>query len=277
MAATSRETLVIIGSGPAAWTAALYAARADLRPLVFEGEPTRDMIPGGQLMWTTDIENYPGFPEGLGGQELMQRMRDQATRFGARVVTENIESVDFSRRPFELVKSDGVRLEAMAVIVATGARPYRPGDVDFSHPRIFDSDTILDLPETPRSISIQVQMPDTAFDTTRFPRFRSTAFPPMLSTRCCTARGRSRSWSTAISTCSTSRRTRKAPRSRLTSSIAPRYANRGRSAIMPPGTGHGPDCGVRCSMAGGRSWRRVCTPWTAGRGRSWRSAGRPTE
>jgi len=122
MAATSRETLVIIGSGPAAWTAALYAARADLRPLVFEGEPTRDMIPGGQLMWTTDIENYPGFPEGLGGQDLMQRMRDQATRFGARVVTENIESVDFSRRPFELVKSDGVRLEAMAVIVATGAR-----------------------------------------------------------------------------------------------------------------------------------------------------------
>ncbi|HUF11953.1 MAG TPA: thioredoxin-disulfide reductase [Longimicrobiales bacterium] len=122
MATSTRETLVIIGSGPAAWTAALYAARADLRPLVYEGEPSRDMIPGGQLMWTTDIENYPGFPEGLGGQELMQRMRDQALHFGTRVVTENIDTADLSVYPFRLVASAGAVVEAAAVIVATGAR-----------------------------------------------------------------------------------------------------------------------------------------------------------
>lgn len=122
MATSTRETLVIIGSGPAAWTAALYAARADLRPLVYEGEPSRDMIPGGQLMWTTDIENYPGFPEGLGGQELMQRMRDQALRFGTRVVTENIDTVDLSVYPFRLVASAGAGVESASLIVATGAR-----------------------------------------------------------------------------------------------------------------------------------------------------------
>ncbi|HEX6587662.1 MAG TPA: thioredoxin-disulfide reductase [Longimicrobiales bacterium] len=122
MARTTRETLVIIGSGPAAWTAALYAARADLKPIVYEGEPSRDMIPGGQLMWTTDIENYPGFPEPLGGQELMQRMRDQTTGFGTRVVTENITSVDLSSHPFRLETSGGDTVLAAAVIVATGAR-----------------------------------------------------------------------------------------------------------------------------------------------------------
>src|SRR5690606_2570959 len=68
------ENLVISGSGPAAWTAAIYAARAQLNPVVYEGEPSRDMIPGGQLMWTTDIENYPGFPQGVSGQDLMERM-----------------------------------------------------------------------------------------------------------------------------------------------------------------------------------------------------------
>ena len=122
MARTIRETLVIIGSGPAAWTAALYAARADLKPLVFEGEPSRDMIPGGQLMWTTDIENYPGFPEPLGGQELMQRMRDHAMGFGTRVVTETITDVDFGGRPFRLETSGGDVVLAAAVIIATGAR-----------------------------------------------------------------------------------------------------------------------------------------------------------
>lgn len=122
MSAKSPEALVIIGSGPAAWTAALYAARADLKPVVYEGEPSRDMIPGGQLMWTTDIENYPGFPDGLGGQDLMQRMRDQATNFGTRVITENIASVDFSGRPFRLETSGGATVEAKSVIVATGAR-----------------------------------------------------------------------------------------------------------------------------------------------------------
>ena len=116
------ETLVIIGSGPAAWTAATYAARARLEPVVYEGEPTRDMIPGGQLMWTTDIENYPGFPEGVGGQELMERMKEQAVRFGTRVVGESIASVDFSTRPFTLRPSWSEEIRAHAVIVATGAR-----------------------------------------------------------------------------------------------------------------------------------------------------------
>jgi thioredoxin reductase (NADPH) len=116
------ETVAIIGSGPAAWTAAIYAARADLSPIVFEGEPSREMIPGGQLMFTTDIENFPGFPDGIGGIEIMQRMRDQAVRFGTRVVSENIVSVDFVRRPFVLRPSVGAPVTAHAVIVATGAR-----------------------------------------------------------------------------------------------------------------------------------------------------------
>ena len=116
------ETLVIIGSGPAAWTAAVYAARANLNPVVYEGEPSREMIPGGQLMYTTDIENFPGFPDPVGGQELMERMKEQALRFGTRVVGENIASVDFSRRPFRLKPSWSDEITAQAVIVATGAR-----------------------------------------------------------------------------------------------------------------------------------------------------------
>ncbi|HUE95507.1 MAG TPA: thioredoxin-disulfide reductase [Longimicrobiaceae bacterium] len=116
------ENLVIIGSGPAAWTAAIYAARANLDPLVFEGEPSREMIPGGQLMWTTDIENFPGFPDGVGGQDLMDRMKAQATRFGTRVVGENIASVDFSVRPFRLKPSWSDAVTASTVIIATGAR-----------------------------------------------------------------------------------------------------------------------------------------------------------
>lgn len=116
------ETLVIIGSGPAAWTAAIYAARANLDPVVYEGEPSREMIPGGQLMWTTDIDNFPGFPEGVDGQGLMERMKAQAVRFGTRVVSENIASVDFSQRPFTLRPSWSEPVQAQAVIVATGAR-----------------------------------------------------------------------------------------------------------------------------------------------------------
>lgn len=116
------ENLVIIGSGPAAWTAAIYAARANLDPLVLEGEPSREMIPGGQLMYTTDIENFPGFPEGVSGTDLMARMREQAVKFGTRVITENIASVDFSVRPFRLQPSWSDEVRAKAVIVATGAR-----------------------------------------------------------------------------------------------------------------------------------------------------------
>ncbi|MDZ4259567.1 MAG: thioredoxin-disulfide reductase [Gemmatimonadales bacterium] len=116
------ENVVIIGSGPAAWTAAIYAARANLHPLVYEGEPSPEMIPGGQLMWTTDIDNFPGFPEGIGGQEIMGRMRDQAIRFGTRVVSEAIASVDFAERPFTLKPTYTDPITAHAVIVATGAR-----------------------------------------------------------------------------------------------------------------------------------------------------------
>jgi thioredoxin reductase (NADPH) len=116
------ETLVIIGSGPAAWTAAVYASRANLDPLVIEGEPSRDMIPGGQLMYTTDIENFPGFPEGVDGQELMMKMKAQAERFGTRTMMENVASVDFSTYPFVLRPSYSAEVRAKAVIVATGAR-----------------------------------------------------------------------------------------------------------------------------------------------------------
>ena len=116
------ETLVIIGSGPAAWTAAVYAARANLDPLVIKGAPSREMIPGGQLMFTTEIENFPGFPEGIDGQELMQRMKDQALRFGTRTLGDDVASVDFSQRPFVLRPAWSPEVRTHAVIVATGAR-----------------------------------------------------------------------------------------------------------------------------------------------------------
>lgn len=117
-----REKLVIIGSGPAAWTAAVYAARAELEPIVYEGEPSREMIPGGQLMYTTEVENYPGFPDGVTGPEMMEAFKNQAMRFGTRAVMENIASVDFSQRPFTLKPSYSDPIQADAVIVATGAR-----------------------------------------------------------------------------------------------------------------------------------------------------------
>ena len=116
------ENLVIIGSGPAAWTAAVYAARANLDPVVYEGEPSREMIPGGQLMYTTEVENFPGFPEGVDGQELMGHMRRQAERFGTRIVGENIATVEFGEYPFRLKPSWSEEIRARAVIVATGAQ-----------------------------------------------------------------------------------------------------------------------------------------------------------
>lgn len=115
------ENLVVIGSGPAAWTAALYAARADLDPLVLEGEPRGIMLPGGQLMITTEVENYPGFPDGVTGPELMQKMKAQAERFGTRFKMEMVEKVDFQNRPFQVTTSSGDEYRAHAVIVATGA------------------------------------------------------------------------------------------------------------------------------------------------------------
>ena len=117
----STENVVIIGSGPAAWTAAIYAARANLNPLVFEGAGSRTMIPGGQLMFTTDVENYPGFPEGVSGIDMMLDFKKQALRFDTRVFTEDIVEVDFSNRPFLLRSSGGQEVRGETVIVATGA------------------------------------------------------------------------------------------------------------------------------------------------------------
>lgn len=116
-----KERLVIIGSGPAAWTAAIYAARANLEPLVFEGAGSRTMIPGGQLMFTTDVENYPGFPDAVTGQDMMASFKKQAERFGTRVITEDILRVDFDTYPRVLYTSGGTEVQADAVIVATGA------------------------------------------------------------------------------------------------------------------------------------------------------------
>ncbi|MEE8452319.1 MAG: thioredoxin-disulfide reductase [Thermoguttaceae bacterium] len=146
------EKVIIIGSGPAGWTAAIYCARAALEPLLFEGAITYEnqmagTLPLGQLALTTEVENYPGFPagdleayldgaivkekrqimgphgkEGVSGPELMELMRQQAVNFGTRVITEDIVEVDFDARPFELTTAEGKTHEASAVIVATGAR-----------------------------------------------------------------------------------------------------------------------------------------------------------
>jgi thioredoxin reductase (NADPH) len=146
------ERVVIIGSGPAGWSAAIYAARAELVPLVYEGAITEEnrvagTLPLGQLNLTTEVENYPGFPagdvegyldsaipvelrrnmaphsrHGISGPELMELMRQQAKNFGTRIVTDDIVKVDFKRHPFELVSREGQTVKALSVIVATGAR-----------------------------------------------------------------------------------------------------------------------------------------------------------
>jgi thioredoxin reductase (NADPH) len=146
------ENVVIIGSGPAGWTAAIYAARAELQPLVFEGAITEanrmdGTLPLGQLALTTEVENYPGFPfgdlgayldssieksirqtmaphakEGVSGPELMELQRQQAVNFGTRIITDDIVKVDFSQHPFRLHASDDSVTEALSVIIATGAR-----------------------------------------------------------------------------------------------------------------------------------------------------------
>lgn len=114
------EKVVIIGSGPAGYTAALYTARANLEPLVFEGEPSKDILPGGQLMTTTEVENYPGYPEGVTGPQMMDDFKKQAARFGARFVYKTVTAVDFSKRPFKVMSGEET-FEAKAVIIATGA------------------------------------------------------------------------------------------------------------------------------------------------------------
>ena len=143
MSADNIEKVTIIGSGPAGWTAAIYAARANLGPLVFPGRATgKDLLPGGQLMLTTDVENYPGFPKGIEGPDMMQEFAKQAMRFGTRVVTDegiqdsgqvnqdaplytpfqNVKSVDLSKRPFTVVGDNGIEVKSHAVIIATGAK-----------------------------------------------------------------------------------------------------------------------------------------------------------
>jgi thioredoxin reductase (NADPH) len=135
------EKLVIIGSGPAGWTAAIYAARAALDPLVFAGRTHgKDLMPGGQLMLTTEVENYPGFPEGVMGPEMMQKFFEQAARFDTRIVTDegpingkdisgklfsifqDVKSVDLSKRPFHVVGDAGYEVLAESIIIATGAK-----------------------------------------------------------------------------------------------------------------------------------------------------------
>lgn len=114
--------VVIIGSGPAGYTAALYAARANLAPVLFEG--FQSGTPGGQLTTTTDVENYPGFPEGISGPELVVNMRKQAERFGTTYFTEDVVSVDLSKRPFHVVGTS-TEILADSVIIATGATAKR--------------------------------------------------------------------------------------------------------------------------------------------------------
>ena len=133
------ENVVIIGSGPAGWTAAIYAARANLKPLVFPGRAlTKDVVPGGQLMLTTDVENYPGFPEGVTGPEMMDLFCKQSLRFGTRVATDKgildtlehglhtpcqeVTSVDLGTRPFVVNGDGGLTVRAHAVIISTGAK-----------------------------------------------------------------------------------------------------------------------------------------------------------
>jgi len=126
------ENLVIIGSGPAGYTAAIYAARANLKPIVFEGFQAGG-LPGGQLMTTTEVENFPGFPQGITGPELMDKMKAQAERWGAELYTEDVTEVDLSQRPF-VIRSEEREVRAQSIVIATGATAKRlglPGEHQF--------------------------------------------------------------------------------------------------------------------------------------------------
>lgn len=125
MTEQSIENLVIIGSGPAGYTAAIYAARANLKPVLFEGLQAGG-IPGGQLMTTTEVENFPGFPEGITGPQLMAQMKEQAVRWGTECYTEDVTAVDLSQRPFRVTTGDRA-IQAHSLIIATGAVAKRLG------------------------------------------------------------------------------------------------------------------------------------------------------
>jgi thioredoxin reductase (NADPH) len=123
MSLPQHTKVVIIGSGPAGYTAGIYAGRANLEPVLFEGggatiEPLT--LPGGQLMITTEVENYPGFPHGVQGPELMELFKAQAARFGTKIITADVTAVDLSKRPFHITSTEG-ELDADTVIIATGA------------------------------------------------------------------------------------------------------------------------------------------------------------
>ncbi|HIK58579.1 MAG: thioredoxin-disulfide reductase [Nitrospinaceae bacterium] len=119
------KSVAIVGSGPAGHTAAIYAARANLSPFMFEGYVIGGSA-GGQLTTTTEVENYPGFPGGIGGPELMQLFREQSERFGTEMVQEDVTTVDFSQRPF-ILKSENREIKAHSVIISTGATAKRMG------------------------------------------------------------------------------------------------------------------------------------------------------
>ena len=118
------ENLIIIGSGPAGHTAAIYAARAELSPLLFEGFMAGGVAAGGQLTTTTEVENYPGFPGRISGPDLMVKMREQSEAYGARIMTETVKSVDLSARPYSILV-DGESYKAKSLIIATGATARR--------------------------------------------------------------------------------------------------------------------------------------------------------
>lgn len=120
------ENVVIIGSGPAAHTAAIYAGRAKLNPVVYEGMMAGGVAAGGQLTTTTEVENYPGFPDGIGGPELMVRMREQSIKCGARILTETVDKVDLRQHPFRVL-SGAKFVETKSIIIATGATAKRLG------------------------------------------------------------------------------------------------------------------------------------------------------
>ncbi|AKP25741.1 thioredoxin-disulfide reductase [Leptospira interrogans str. 2003000735] len=116
--------IVIIGSGPAGHTAAIYAARANLNPVMYEGFMAGGIAAGGQLTTTTEVENFPGFPEGIDGTKLTQLFREQSIKYGTKIITQTITKVDFSSKPFKLWSDDEL-IEAQAVIIATGATAKR--------------------------------------------------------------------------------------------------------------------------------------------------------